>query len=197
MGFIQELERRARKEAREVVHEECMSSFNLYPSGKFYMPWATGNLLPCPNCNGKGTYTTHSARWIKKRRKYKNQVFEKYARRFGKPMWEWPEWARTRWKKVRELDTGVVDCYNCGGHGSHEAYRDMIFMEEFEETLTERGFYMEGDDGDGTLLHFYDSTKRRFDNIDDCECFGNHLDCCDENGYCDLCHFDEDGKEKP
>ena len=28
--------------------------FSIMPSGKYYMPWAFGNLTPCPKCNGTG-----------------------------------------------------------------------------------------------------------------------------------------------
>lgn len=30
------------------------SVFRLYPSGKYYTPWATSVLTPCPDCEGKG-----------------------------------------------------------------------------------------------------------------------------------------------
>jgi hypothetical protein len=28
--------------------------FTLTPSGKYYMPWASGNVAPCPRCKGTG-----------------------------------------------------------------------------------------------------------------------------------------------
>jgi len=30
------------------------SVFNVYPSGKYYQPFACGNLHPCPRCKGRG-----------------------------------------------------------------------------------------------------------------------------------------------
>lgn len=29
----------------------------LYPSGKYYTPWASSNVEPCPRCKGEGTLT--------------------------------------------------------------------------------------------------------------------------------------------
>jgi hypothetical protein len=36
--------------------------FSLAPSGKYYMPWACGNLAPCPRCKGTGKRDSDSCR---------------------------------------------------------------------------------------------------------------------------------------
>ena len=79
------------------------SVFALAPSGKYYMPWACGNLDSCPKCKGKGSLPSPK---------------------------------------------GAVDCEECGGCGSHEAYRDELWREATEEAFSAMGLSFEAGEGD-------------------------------------------------
>jgi len=104
--------------------------FSCYPSGKFYMPWATGNLLPCVGCGGSGRI----------RSRLKRRVAKKRARRGD------------------SAALGAV-CRACGGCGSHEAYADEVWRENLERQLDAVGASFEHGEGDACDLFAAESRE--------------------------------------
>ncbi len=129
------------------------SVFQNYPSGKFYAPFAPGNLDYCPVCQGTG-----DAKPLFKRRvlrKWKNESIRRrrlWVKRFGAPT-DWPKkihLASDRLnKKYAHIDPS---CSRCGGLGSHEAWDDQQWQEKTEEEFESIGVSFESNEGDPTDL---------------------------------------------
>ena len=113
--------------------------FALYPSGKYYMPWACSNLDVCNDCNGSGQELTlrsilqgvkQAIRWTFTR--------TYYTIKRG-------EWKLSIYRNIAYLH---ASCGNCGGTGSREAYLDQLWREQVELELDTIGAYLESGEGD-------------------------------------------------
>lgn len=131
------------------------SVMSLTPSGKYYMPFACGNLHPCPGCNGTGKVRPQlKRRVIKKRWNRNRRVRGIWVRRYGTPP-NWPPRVHAASDHLnRLLQSRAVDasCLRCGGTGSHEAWDDEKWNEAAEAALDEVGLCLETSEGDGTYL---------------------------------------------
>jgi len=146
------------QEIRQAFAGTC---FSLYPSGKYYMPFACGNLDLCPFCNGKG----------KVRRRVKRRVWVKWlheARRIRRKLFTLREEGRltpklakpfhARLGRLEQLSGDV--CPRCDGLGSHEAHDDEIWREFVEEELSKRGFFLLSGEGDPCDLFVGESREK-------------------------------------
>lgn len=137
------------------------SSISIYPSGKFYMPFACSNLEPCPHCNGLGNVTNLNGNLAlheeakEEARVLRTALMAKYGPYFtGK-------WPAFQLEALAELDARrdefslLVTCPFCGGCGSQEAHLDEIFSEALNQVADEHGGWIGGSDGDGLDVFFY------------------------------------------
>lgn len=109
------------------------SVFQNYPSGKFYAPFATGNLDDCPVCQGTGDA-------------------KPMFKRFGAPI-NWPKAIRLASDRLNKKYAHInPDCSRCGGLGSHEAWDDQRWQEKTEAEFKSIGVSMASSEGDPTYL---------------------------------------------
>lgn len=127
------------------------SVFSLTPSGKYYQPFACGNLNDCPVCQGSGD----APRTLKRRvlRKWRNENRRRrklWIKRFSSPRF-WPRYVHAQSdalnKKARRVD---ASCPRCGGLGCAEAHDDEIWQSMAEEALSAVGLSLEVSEGDST-----------------------------------------------
>jgi hypothetical protein len=119
------------------------SVFSCYPSGKFYMPWASSNLERCPVCSGSGHVGAHKSLRVRKRNRSRYQ----YVMGLGK---RGPAWALKHtwnWRRWQHAYLGAT-CALCHGSGLPEATADEIWRERVEEAFAEAGFALEHGEGD-------------------------------------------------
>lgn len=129
------------------------SVFQNYPSGKYYMPFACGNLDDCPVCQGTGDAKPTLKRRIIRKWKNENKRRRRlWVKRYGSAI-EWPAYIKIASdrlnKKLARIDPS---CSRCGGMGSHEAYDDERWREKTEEEFNSIGVSFESSDGDSTYL---------------------------------------------
>ena len=128
------------------------SVFTLFPSGKYYMPWACSNVDPCPICQGTGKVGSPTADPLR------HDVYEalvstligKLLAGFGDHT-RWPEDLRKMVDGLREKAQATQlanECPACGGHASLDVRNDTLFSEMLEEYLEARGFSLEAGEGD-------------------------------------------------
>jgi hypothetical protein len=128
--------------------------FALYPSGKYYMPFACSNLEPCETCNGNGTITNENSDPEKLVALYTIErqlckfVLDNYGPHFdGK----WPKKLEKALRLLREELANAepkITCPTCEGVGSEEAYLDECYREQLEQEAEEHGFYICSGEGD-------------------------------------------------
>lgn len=131
------------------------SVFQNYPSGKYYMPFACGNLDDCPVCQGTGDAKPTLKRRVLRKWKNENKRRRRlWVKRYG-------DWSGGKWpahvvaaadrlnKKQLRIDPS---CPRCGGMGSHEAYDDERWREKTEEEFNAIGVSFESSEGDPTYL---------------------------------------------
>lgn len=126
--------------------------FSLYPSGKFYTPWANSNLDLCEKCLGAGNFPAHRRRRIAKKWRTKGnpQRFHRRATVEGLTG-DVPRLLRRAWYRSyrRHVFKAMGPaCPWCGGCGSREAYLDELFREKLEAEADERGYGVESGEGD-------------------------------------------------
>jgi len=130
--------------------------FSLTPSGKYYLPFACGNVSPCPVCNGSGRAFLHKRKArVRKAAKLKHReriLCADIMSRYG-PHYEgkWPRHAAERLEHLRrELDKRRVEyeCPHCDGIGSREAALDDAFNEALEEEANNHGCFIQNGEGD-------------------------------------------------
>lgn len=121
--------------------------FQLTPSGKFYMPFACGNVAGCPQCKGAGAIYRHKNRVRKKAHKRIARERERAERLRARGIEvRMSAWWRS-WKKMQRIAYGE-SCGFCGGLGSREAHLDEIWREKLEAEAEEYGFYIASGEGD-------------------------------------------------
>lgn len=113
--------------------------FSLMPSGKYYTPWACGNVEHCEACAGAG-WVFNPMRDVPRRerieralRKYFPYVFQRYGAWYSG---QWPASVEARLHKMRAESKACADtltCPRCHGMGSEEAWNDHVFTEQLEE----------------------------------------------------------------
>lgn len=126
------------------------SVFHLYPSGKYYMPFACSNLDPCPDCNGTGQIRRGvKRRSIKKWQKARERCWRLADRNHlvGRvDLLQRHGWYRYWMYAMKRLD--AFGCIRCNGTGSHEAVLDEIFREKLEGEADEHDCSIESGEGD-------------------------------------------------
>jgi hypothetical protein len=123
--------------------------FALFPSGKYYVPYACSNVTPCPCCHGEGRRPVLKRRVVKR---LKNMVkkgdrrFEKW-RDAGGSYWEVKHcgWLRAARAAQHRL---CVACPTCSGHGSVEVYYDDLYNDFLSEEANEQSLYVIAGEGD-------------------------------------------------
>lgn len=125
------------------------SVFSLAPSGKYYTPFASGNVTPCAKCHGSG----------KSQRRDACALCAGKGSRVVLDGYSLDGLAAVLGHAVEVGDTfqcngcaglGSVprDCYHCGGIGSREAWLDSIFWETLDAKAEALGCYVENGSGD-------------------------------------------------
>lgn len=130
------------------------SCITLAPSGKYYLPFACGNVEPCPRCQGEGSIPNRAA----------NEELEKLCRARRHSLTEYlfahygyageGNWPPLLSREARRLDCLAEKyrarrtCPKCAGVGSFEAYQDELFWEALDTVAEENGGYITGDSGD-------------------------------------------------
>lgn len=128
------------------------SVFSLTPSGKYYMPWATSNLEPCPVCLGKGKLDNphHLPKLYARSSEIVDGILEKDMVEAG-GYHNLPEEVRNKLDRLRatmKRTLPLMPCSRCDGIGCAEAADDEVWYETFEEDLSEHGLYLESGEGD-------------------------------------------------
>ena len=98
-----------RDECRDVQEVYLGSILNLSPSGKVYMPWATGNLEFCPRCKG------HGSMWKTDRWDPLCQYKVECSWCGGLGCRE--AWLDQHWREALEREAEKHDCYIAAGEG--------------------------------------------------------------------------------
>ena len=132
-----------------------LGSHVITPSSKVYMPWALGNLTPCPTCKGTG------------RRNPRNEierihVAEWWRLHVGSEKMDWPGENTPAWSAyiqrrnavVDANEDGTLDCNECDGCGSHEARADQVWASEMSRLAEERGLVFEEENAYFVSLYF-------------------------------------------
>jgi hypothetical protein len=148
------------KRESEDDSEECVESqflgtvFALYPSGKYYTPFANSNVDVCPRCKGmckvKNAKEDASACSL--------AMAEDSALRTSM-MAQYGAWANGQWpeesvKRLESLQKTIRQtaaektCPHCHGEGSREAYEDGVFSEALESAAEKVGAWIESGEGD-------------------------------------------------
>lgn len=128
--------------------------FSIFPSGKYYTPYANSNVESCPKCKGKGEiknrqYNIDKHSWF--------DTIEKHIR--SETMLKWGEFYDKQWPKeiafvIASLDNAInhykqmKECPVCHGIGSLEAYQDECFQKALEEVASENDMYIFNGEGD-------------------------------------------------
>lgn len=129
--------------------------FNIYPSGKYYTPFACSNLALCPICDGRG-HTFRPRRRFRKRDYERaktrllnlENLFEKLYTDQGIsiPLVQYRKIVHLR-NRINRLSP-FRECSYCLGCGSREAYLDTLFQEMLDNEAAENGFFITGGEGD-------------------------------------------------
>ncbi len=136
------------------------SVLSLYPSGKYYQPFACSNVEPCPLCNGDGSIKNPDrcdalADFAQEIR----PMLSSYTMETFGPACNggWPSGLAdvlSRIDVVRAESLSVVTCPHCNGVGSREAFEDEIFSEALSAVAESHGGWIESGDGDGCDVFF-------------------------------------------
>ncbi len=123
--------------------------FGLYPSGKYYMPFACSNLDPCPACNGAGQFRPVKARVWKKWKHAEDHARSMAIRRHyvGHPeLIDRCGWGRY-YRYVQRRSSNLT-CKLCEGLGCLEALLDQIYQEKLDKEAEQHGCYVFSGEGD-------------------------------------------------
>lgn len=131
-----------------------LGSYVITPSSKIYMPWATGNLTPCPTCRNTN------------KRPPRNEIEELYVAEWKrlsdeeKMVWPgeitpaWSQYIRRKNAVLNVNEDGTLDCNECDGCGYHEARADQVWASEMSRLAEERGLVFEEEDAYFVSLYF-------------------------------------------
>jgi hypothetical protein len=139
------------------------SVMGLAPSGKYYMPFACGNVSPCPDCLGTGK--AHDRRYHPPRQKPPRQpcricdgTGQRLATSFINQMWLDGQGLAVGdafpCNCCEGRGTLFSDCACCGGIGSQEAWEDEKYWEALEAAAGRAGGWIEPGAGDPTDVFF-------------------------------------------
>lgn len=139
-----------------LVKSEFMGTvFQIMPSGKYYLPFACGNVTPCPQCKWAGTVPNPRKtrkRTARRARHCAQALCAEIMRRHGP--WcggAWPPGARKRlehYRTIEKRNDPTIGCPTCNGVGSREAYEDQCFSEAMEDEASEHGCFIQSGEGD-------------------------------------------------
>ena len=122
----------------------------LYPSGKYYQPWACSNLDPCPTCKGQGFVRPKVSR---RRLKKWLHAMERATALSLKRSHQENTFALARhstiryWRYANERSSKRA-CETCDGLGSREAKEDADFTEALEAEAEANGLFITVSEGD-------------------------------------------------
>lgn len=134
------------------------SVFTETPSGKFYTPFACGNVRACESCRGRGTMLVHPRKRVAKRIATRAaRIRRSFERRSAVNELSARAWLahHSQWKRAYG-----PSCTACGGLGSREAHLDERWREYAERAIESIGAptgivgiaptstYLEWSDGD-------------------------------------------------
>lgn len=128
--------------------------FALYPSGKYYTAWACSNLDSCETCDGKGSIPNkqHDPKAHSVYREERRLLTQTALKEYG--AWCNGEWPAEVSEKAERLDRlcreseATIECPDCHGVGSAEAYQDQVFGEQLEDEAEALGLFIMSGDGD-------------------------------------------------
>jgi hypothetical protein len=134
-------------DAIELATFVYLGSYVITPSGKVYTPFATSNLDPCPECDGKGVinpekYTPRDRLYLAEAERLPEMVY---------PGERTPEWnvyiarknALDRYGLAHSCRGWKVSCNLCDGDGRHEPEIDAAWHAEMEQQANERGLFFD------------------------------------------------------
>lgn len=111
----------------------------MMPSGKYYQPFACGNVKPCQHCRGAGSLANPRA-------SHKQVI--KY-RRLRHRAWRNKQHTRAaHYAAKAEYYADTMLCPHCRGEGSVEVWRDAEFMRGMEDAAEKNDCWIESGDGD-------------------------------------------------
>ena len=125
----------------------------LSPSGKYYTPFASSNVEPCPGCNGKGRIPNPQAdaRVFDIAFKLKGELISELVKQYGSPRECWPSSLvlfEEYFNKTMNMTNDTISCPACDGVGSIEARDDEEWSEDLETVAQEYGLSIESGEGD-------------------------------------------------
>lgn len=128
--------------------------FSLFPSGKYYMPWATSILEPCAACRGSGVRPIHRRRRIAKKWRTKADPDRAFRRADRERIVGDVTALRRRawWRAYRRYwhRQAHAVCPRCGGLGCREAYLDGLYWDQLEAEAAAHGYAVANGEGDPT-----------------------------------------------
>ncbi len=119
----------------------------LYPSGKYYLPFACSNVDACPECKGAGSHPAHPKRrivkkWYAASKARRRRIDRMRAQGADEDKTVRPYFMRTKYQPLTR------ECKFCNGVGSREAYLDELYREKLEAEAAEVGLSIENGEGD-------------------------------------------------
>jgi hypothetical protein len=141
------------------------SILSISPSGKYYLPFACGNVDECSRCHGSGQgkiipcqYCHGSGR--RSLETMANDMHETLCQIKANIRQRSPECAID--EQTNTIECWVCNgsgqthetCAYCGGLGSREAYEDQVWNETLDECATRHGGSIESGEGDPTDVFF-------------------------------------------
>lgn len=119
--------------------------YELAPSGKMYMPWATGNLTPCSHCNGKSFVRKPHVKHLHRCKQFVKDIYDKreeFMHKHSKNVnWYLTSTAKRYYKIMQKYKPSTM-CRYCNGDGYRETYEDATFWELLEKELSSKGIFL-------------------------------------------------------
>ena len=137
-----------------VGHVFIGTVMGLTPSGKFYSPFACGNLDPCVRCGGKGKLVNRRANadLFAQLTEWANTLRQYAINRYG--VYSDGKWSRSITTEIERTDRMAQNvretkqCPICEGVGSFEALKDEIWREVLEEVAGVHSMFVTSGEGD-------------------------------------------------
>ena len=124
--------------------------FSLYPSGKYYQPWACSNVDPCPICHGSGNSNPRGnhrqrKRWQARVRHCERVLGKRHLFGAGERC---AHTSACRALTKAHVLLHIPTCFHCQGMGSREAYLDSVYQELLEREAEEHNLFITSGEGD-------------------------------------------------